>query len=187
MTTTLQRTAGAVERWILDGSHANVGFAVKHLMIAKVRGRFAEVRGTLWRDPDDLARSRVEVEIDAASVDTREPKRDAHLRSPDFLDVERYPTLRFVSHRVVPRPEGTFDLIGDLTIRDVTREARLHVAEEGMVKDPWGGERRGYSATTRIDRRDFGLTWNLALEAGGVTVGHEVEITLELEWVKDAE
>lgn len=184
MTATMRPAADLTERWTLDPSHTTVGFAVRHLMIAKVKGRFSEVGGTLELAPADLARSRVEVEINAASIDSREPKRDEHLRSPDFLDANRFPTLRFVSRRILPRGTGRFDLIGDLTIRDITREVRFEVVEEGAVRDPWGGARRGYSATGRIDRRDFGLTWNLALEAGGVTVGHEVDITLELEWVQ---
>jgi polyisoprenoid-binding protein YceI len=169
--------------WQLDPAHTAVEFEAKHLMISKVRGRFATVSGTLVLDETDLARSEVAVEIDAASIDSRQPQRDAHLRSADFLEVERYPTLTFRGTRIERGPTG-FRLSGDLTIRDVTREVALEVEEEGRVRDPEGNERIVFRATTAIDRREFGLTWNLALEAGGVLVGNEVKIFLEVQAVR---
>lgn len=177
----------AATTWQIDPAHTDVGFAVKHMMISTVKGRFADVSGTITLDDDDLSKSSVEVEIKAASIDTRQPDRDAHLRSADFFDVEKYPTLTFKSRRVEPLDNGKFRVIGDLTIRDVTREVVLEASEEGRGKDPWGGERIGFSASTKIDRRDFGLTWNTALETGGVLVGNDIKITLEVEAVAQVE
>jgi polyisoprenoid-binding protein YceI len=183
--TTSDPAAGASTTWQLDPAHTHVEFSVKHLMIARVKGRFAGVTGTvaLGGDPAD---STVDVVIDAASIDTREAKRDAHLRSADFFDVERFPTIAFRSREVRPTGAGDFSVVGDLTIRDVTRDVTLEVTDEGRGTDPWGGERAGFSATAEIDRRDFGLTWNQALEAGGVLVGNEIRISLEVELVKQA-
>jgi polyisoprenoid-binding protein YceI len=183
--TTSAPAAGASTTWQLDPAHTHVEFSVKHLMIARVKGRFAGVTGTvaLGGDPAD---STVDVVIDAASIDTREAKRDAHLRSADFFDVERFPTIAFRSREVRPTGAGDFSVVGDLTIRDVTRDVTLEVTDEGRGTDPWGGERAGFSATAEIDRRDFGLTWNQALEAGGVLVGNEIRISLEVELVKQA-
>ena len=171
--------------WQIDPAHTHVEFSVKHLMIAKVKGRFGTLSGTIHRAAD-LAASSVEVDIDAASIDTREPQRDNHLRSADFLHAEQFPTLTFRSRRILPGTGGTFRIVGDLTIRGVTREVTLEASDEGRAGDPWGNERAAFSATTTIDRRDYGLTWNQALEAGGVMVGHEVRITLEVEAVKQA-
>ena len=178
-------TAGTSTTWQLDPAHSHVEFSVKHLMIARVKGRFADVTGTVELGADPAA-STVDVVIDAASIDTREAKRDAHLRSADFFDVERFPTIAFRSREVRPTGGGEFSVVGDLTIRDVTREVTLEATEEGRGTDPWGGERAGFSATAQIDRRDFGLTWNQALEAGGVLVGNEIRIALEVELVKQA-
>ena len=182
-TTTTLPAAGASTTWQLDPAHTHVEFSVKHLMMARVKGRFAGVTGTV-RLGSDPAASTVDVVIDAASIDTREAKRDAHLRSADFLDAERFPAITFRGRDVRPAGPDRFTIVGDLTIRDVTREVTLEVTDEGRVTDPWGGERAGFSATTEIDRRDFGLTWNQALEAGGVLVGNEVRISLEVELVK---
>jgi len=173
--------------WQIDPAHTDAGFSVKHLMISKVRGRFGSVSGEIRLDETDLARSRVTVEIDATSIDTRQEDRDAHLRSADFFDVERYPVLTFRSTRVERERDGRFRVVGDLTIRDVTREVALQVEDEGRGQDPWGGERAAFSATGRIDRRDFGLTWNQALEAGGVLVGHDIDLVLEVQAVKQTE
>jgi polyisoprenoid-binding protein YceI len=175
----------ATTRWQIDPTHTHVEFAVRHLMIATVKGRFADVSGTLELDEQDPSRSSVSVSIGAASLDTRVDQRDAHLRSADFFDVERFPTIRFVSTRVERTPDGAIALAGDLTIRDVTRPVTLAVTDEGRGTDPWGGERAGFSATTRIDRRDFGLTYNAALETGGVLVGDEVKISLEIEFLRE--
>ncbi|HEX7117275.1 MAG TPA: YceI family protein [Longimicrobiales bacterium] len=170
--------------WTIDAAHTLVEFAVKHMMIATVKGRFGEVSGTIVLDEEALDRSSAEVTIVASSIDTRSADRDAHLRSADFLDVETHPTLTFRSRRVESVGEGRFRVIGDLTIRGTTREVVLDVEDQGRGKDPWGGERAAFSATTEIDRRDYGLTWNAALETGGVLVGDRVRISLEVEAVR---
>lgn len=170
--------------WKLDPAHSLVEFSVKHMMIARVKGRFSDVEGIIALDENDITQSAIQVEIDAASIDTREAKRDAHLKSPDFLEVGQYPQVTFKSRRIERKGGDAFKIVGDLTIRDVTREVVLDAKNEGRGKDPWGGERLGASATTTIDRRDFGLTWNQALETGGVLVGNEIKIALEIEAVR---
>jgi polyisoprenoid-binding protein YceI len=155
---------------------------VKHLMISMVKGRFAGISGTITTG----AEPSVVASIDAATIDTREPKRDAHLRSADFFDVEKFPTLEFRSRRVETDRGDRFRLIGDLTLHGVTREIVLEVTGEGQAMDPWGGTRTAFSATTSLDRREFGLLWNQALEAGSVLVGNEVRITLEIQAVAQA-
>lgn len=169
--------------WKLDTAHSAVEFSVRHMMITTVRGRFTEVSGTLEFDEADPTGGRAEITINAASIDTREAQRDAHLRSADFFDVERFPTLTFRSTRVEGTPQE-FTLTGELTLHGVTRPVALRVTHEGRGKDPWGGERLGYSATTTIKRSDFGLTWNAALETGGFLVGDDVKIALEIQLVK---
>jgi polyisoprenoid-binding protein YceI len=176
--------ATGTSTWQIDAAHTGVEFSVKHLMISRVKGQFAAVSGSLVLDERDLTTSSVEVTIDVSSVDTRDEKRDAHLRSADFFDVAKFPTMRFVSRRIERTGNDTFTLVGDLTIRDVTREIALAATNEGSQKDPWGGERIGFSATTTIDRRDYGLTWNHALETGGVLVGNDVKISLDVQAVK---
>ena len=170
--------------WQIDPEHTVVEFAVKHMMISTVKGRFGGVSGTIELDDDDVSRSSVAVDIDAASVDTRVEQRDAHLRSADFFDVENHPTITFRSRRVERTDDDGLRVIGDLTIRDVTREVVLDATELGRAKDPWGGERAGFEARTTISRDEFGLTWNTALEAGGVLVGPTVKISLEVQAVK---
>ena len=173
--------------WDIDLAHSNLGFTVRHLVISKVRGRFARWAGTLTLDQAHPERSQVEARIEAASIDTHEPQRDAHLRSADFLDTDRYPEITFRSTRIEKAGENRYQVTGDLTIAGVTRPVRLEVEALGRTKDPWGGERAGFSARTTIDRRDFGLVWNQALETGGVVVGEKVEIDIEVEAVKRAE
>jgi polyisoprenoid-binding protein YceI len=171
--------------WNIDPAHSVAEFKAKHMMISNVKGQFANVSGRLILDESDLANSRVETSIDAASIETRDAQRDAHLRSADFLDVEKYPTLSFKSGRIRVLREGELSVEGDLTIHGVTRKVVFTV--EGPTppaKDPWGNARVGVSATTKINRKDFGLTWNAALETGGILVGDEVTITLEAEFVK---
>lgn len=172
--------------WQIDTAHSYVEFAVKHLMIATVKGRFSTISGTVTENGDNLANAEVAVSIDAASIDTREPQRDAHLRSADFLDVEKFPTITFASTAVNKTGSDAFALTGNLTIHGVTRSITLAVTDEGAAKDPWGGERRGFSATGKIARKDFGLLWNQAMETGGVLVGDEVRISIEAELVKQA-
>ncbi len=173
-------------KWQIDASHSAAEFAVKHLMISTVKGHFADVTGTVTVDEGHPGTAKVDVSIGVASVDTRDEKRDAHLKSPDFFDVDRFPKILFRSKRVEGALDGDFKLIGDLTIRDVTREVTLNVESSGRVTDPWGGERAGYAATTKINRKDFGMTFHVALEAGGVLVGDDVKIAIEVELVKQA-
>lgn len=170
--------------WAIDPAHTDVGFAVKHLMISTVRGRFGSVRGTIQLDETDLAGSSVDVEIDAASIDTRQEQRDAHLRSADFFDVEKFPLITFRSRAVESLGDGRFKVTGDLTIHGVTREVVLDAVDEGRGVDPWGNQKAAFSAETKIDRRDFGLGWNQALETGGVLVANEIRITLDVQAVR---
>jgi polyisoprenoid-binding protein YceI len=171
--------------WEIDPAHSSVGFSVKHMMIAKVHGAFPKLSGQLVLDRKNIENSSARAEIDASSIDTREPKRDEHLRSPDFFDVQKYPTLVFKSKRFARVSDDEYAVTGDLTIRGVTKEVVLDVvSSEQELKDPWGNLRIGGSATTKIKRKDFGLSWNAALETGGVLVGDEVSITLELQFVK---
>lgn len=174
----------AKSTWQIDPAHTGVEFAVKHMMISTVKGRFADVSGTITLDEADLSGSSVEVEIDVASIDTRQGDRDAHLRSADFFDVENYPKLTFRSRRVEVEGGGRFRIVGDLTIRDQTREVVLEGTDEGRATDPWGNQKAGFTARTTIDRRDYGLTWNSALETGGVLVGNEIKISLEVQAAK---
>jgi len=170
--------------WTIDPAHSLIEFAVRHLMITTVKGRFAGVEGTVQLDEADPAFADVDVRIDAATIDTREPQRDTHLRSADFFDVERFPHITFTAKRPIAGRGGEFTLAGDLTVHGVRKPVVLAVNEEGRGKDPWGGERLGFSATTKIKRSEFGLTWNQALEAGGVLVGDEIKISLDLELLK---
>jgi len=175
----------ATETYLFDKSHSKVGFQIRH-WLTKVEGRFTAYDGKILIDREKPANSSVEMTIQASSIDTGQERRDNHLRSADFFDVERFPTIAFRSREVRPTGAGDFSVVGDLTIRDVTRDVTLEVTDEGRGTDPWGGERAGFSATAEIDRRDFGLTWNQALEAGGVLVGNEIRISLEVELVKQA-
>lgn len=172
--------------WNIDIGHSGVNFAVRHMVFAKVRGRFRDWQASLSYDPANLAAASVNVEIDAGSIDTGVADRDKHLRSADFFDVERFPKLSFQSSRVEAAGAGRLRVHGNLTIRDVTREVTLDVEELGRVVDPWGNERAAFSAKTSIDRREYGLQWNQVLEAGGVMVGERVEIELEIEAVAQA-
>jgi polyisoprenoid-binding protein YceI len=170
--------------WNIDADHTHVGFTARHMMITKVKGQFSRVSGTLELDDQAPEQSRVSVQIDAASIDTGSDKRDDHLRSGDFLDVENYPHLTFESRSVKRLGDGRYELTGDLTIRDQTRPVTLDVEEEGRGTDPWGGERASFSATGKIDRREFGLTWNQALEAGGVLVSDEIKLSFDVQVVR---
>lgn len=171
------------QAYTIDATHSEVGFSVKHLMISSVKGSFRNVTGRIVLDETDLANSVVEADIDTTSIDTRQEQRDAHLRSADFFDTERFPAITFRSRSIQPRSDGEFAVTGDLTIRDVTKSVVLNVEETGRGKDPWGGERVGYAATTKIDRSEFGLTWNQALETGGFVVGNEIKINIEVQAV----
>jgi len=171
--------------WNIDPTHSVAEFKVKHMMISNVKGHFAKVTGSLTLDETNLSNSRVEATIDAASIETRDAQRDAHLKSPDFLDVAKFPTLSFQSSGIRIVRDGELAIEGDLTIHGVRRKVTFAV--EGPTpptKDPWGNTRVAVSATTKINRKDFGLTWNAALETGGILVGDEVTITLDCEFVK---
>ena len=178
---TVTSTATA-QIWSLDPSHTQVGFAVKHLMISNVKGRFTGVQGSVELNPKGNAT--VDVSIDATSIATGDQKRDAHLRSADFLQVDEHPVIQFNGRRIEGNINSKFSLHGDLSIRGVSRPVTLYVINEGRLTDPWGNERVGYTATVTINRKDFGLEWNMALEAGGVLVGDEVRITIETELVR---
>jgi polyisoprenoid-binding protein YceI len=176
---------GSKTVWKLDPSHTLVEFSAKHLMITTVKGRITDIEGTIYADENDLSSSSVDVTLKAATLDTRTEQRDNHLRSADFLDVENFPAITFKSTRI-EGDRSEFKLTGDLTIRGVTKPITLDVTFEGQTKDPWGGERIGFSATGKIDRREFGLTWNVLLETGGLTVGNDIKINVEVEAVKAA-
>lgn len=174
----------SIDRWEIDSSHSSVHFSVRHLVIAKVRGTFGRWTGTVHVPGGDFSIATVAVTIDASSIDTGVAARDAHLKSADFFDVAEYPELRFVGKRVQPRGDGDLDVVGDLTIKGITREVVLRVEQNGEARDPWGNQRAAFSAKTTIDRKDFGLTWNQALETGGVVVGDRVDIEAEIQAVK---
>ncbi len=186
--TPLTRTVAGSEvpvagTYALDVSHSSVGFSVRHLMVSRTKGRFADLTGTVTIAEDPLASS-VEVEIAVASVDTRDETRDDHLRSAAFFDAEAFPTITYRSTTVTPAGAGRWAVDGELTVRGVTHQVPLEVTFEGGARDPWGGARIGFTAHTELDREAFGLTWNQALEAGGVVVGKQVKIDIEAEAVQ---
>jgi polyisoprenoid-binding protein YceI len=174
-------------RWQIDPAHSAAHFSVRHLMISNVRGEFTKLSGSALINPADPGKSTVEITIESASINTREPQRDEHLRSADFLDVANYPALTFRSKKVEVRGADNFKLTGDLTIRGVTKEVTFDVeGPTAAVKDPWGNIRAGVTASAKINRKDFGLVWNALTEAGGVVVGDEVKITIEAELIQQA-
>jgi len=187
MSTTIEPIAEQrIQSWQLDPAHTNIEFAVKHLMISTVKGRFGDVNGVLKGDLSQPDGFELDVTIGTESVDTRQAQRDAHLRSPDFFDAAQWPSIRFVGRRIEGDVNGEFALYGDITIRDVTRELRLEVTNEGSARDPWGGSRLGFSAKGKLDRRDFGLLYNQALETGGFVVGDEIRIAVDAEFIAAA-
>jgi polyisoprenoid-binding protein YceI len=182
---TLATPGTATTTWNIDPVHSVAEFKVKHMMISNVKGQFTGLKGALTLDGADLLNSKVEATIDAASINTRDPQRDGHLKSPDFFDVEKFPTLSFHSTHVSRSGAGELAVDGDLEIHGVTRKVMFEVeGPTAPAKDPWGNTRLGLSATTKINRKDFGLTWNAALETGGILVGDEVTITLDVQFVK---
>jgi polyisoprenoid-binding protein YceI len=183
--TTLAAAQTSTTTWNIDPAHSVAEFKVKHMMISNVKGRFSKVSGALFLDESALANSRVEVSIQAASIHTGEDQRDAHLKSADFFDVEKFPTLTFKSKGIRIVRDGELSVEGDLTIHGVTR--KVSFAVEGPTppsKDPWGNTRVAISANTRINRKEFGLSWNAALETGGILVGEEATITIDAQFVK---
>jgi polyisoprenoid-binding protein YceI len=175
-------TATGTRTYKIDKSHSEAIFQVRHL-VTKVRGRFTDFEGAIEFNEADPEQSSVHFTINAASIDTAEPDRDKHLRSADFFDVEQHPQITFRSTRISKRGAETYDVTGTLTIRETSREVVLPVAHLGKAKDPWGGERLGFEAETTINRKDYGLTWNAALETGGFLVGDEVKISLQIQAV----
>lgn len=170
--------------WKIDTAHTQIGFTARHMMISKVRGNFEKFNGSVNLDPAKPAHTTVDIQVETASVNTREPQRDAHLRSPDFFNSEVYPYMTFKSKSVEVTGENTACLVGDMTIRDATHEVVINVEYVGQAKSPWGMTSVGFSGSTKINRKDWGLTWNKALETGGVLVSDEIEISLELELVQ---
>lgn len=186
MTTTTQTTSQPSTRWTLDGSHTSVGFTVRHMMITNVRGEFGAVAGEVVFDPKNLAAAKVRATIDVASINTREAQRDAHLKSADFFDAESHPQMTFESRAIRAKSDG-YEIVGDLTIRGTTREVILSVDDvTAEHTDPWGNKRIGASASGKIRRSEFGMTWNTALEAGGVLVSDEIKIHIEASLIKQA-
>jgi len=174
-------TSTAAGPWQIDSAHTSANFAVRHLMISTVKGSFTDIAGTVVYDRLVPERAEVEVRIPVATIRTTDEKRDAHLKSADFFDAEKHPWITFKGKRIQGDTAGEFRLTGDITIGGVTREVVLDVTNEGSGTDPWGNERMGFSATTKINRQDFGLKWNVALETGGFLVGDDVKITIDAE------
>ncbi|HEY2407804.1 MAG TPA: YceI family protein [Polyangiaceae bacterium] len=174
----------ANQKWNFDPAHSTVGFSARHMMITKVTGRFKSWSGTLEFDPSNLASTKLSAEIDAASVDTQDEKRDGHLKSADFFDVEKFPKLTFAGTKVESSGKGKAKVTGDLTIHGTTRAVTLDVEYSEPTKDPWGGERVGIEARTTINRKDFNLNWNVALEAGGILVSEKIQIELDVQATK---
>jgi len=172
-------------QWNIDPAHSSASFAVRHMMVSTVHGSFSGLKGTVDYDPGDLAAAKANLTIDATTVDTRNENRDKDLKSPNFFDVEKYPTITFVSKRVVPGSGGKFQLVGDMTIHGVTKEVTFNVeGPASPIKDGRGNSHSGATATTNVNRKDFGLTWNKALDGGGVMVGDDVAVTVEVELVQ---
>jgi polyisoprenoid-binding protein YceI len=182
-TTTL--TPAATTTWKIDPAHSSADFKVKHMMISHVKGSFSGLSGTLNENPADPTQSSVEATVDISTISTGDAQRDAHLKSADFFDQEKYPTMAFKSAEVIKKGEGEYAVTGDLTLHGVTRPVTFAVeGPSAPGKDPWGNTRIGLSATTKINRKDFGLSWNAALETGGILVGEDVQITLEVQFIK---
>jgi polyisoprenoid-binding protein YceI len=179
--------APAITTWSVDSTHSVVEFKVKHMMISSLKGHFTGVTGTLSLDEADLTQSTVDAAIEIASIHTRDEGRDAHLKGADFFDAGQFPTMQLKSKHIALKSDGELVVTGDLTIKGITRSVQFAVeGPSAATKDPWGNTRIGLAATTKINRKDFGLTWNAALEAGGVIVGEDINITLDLEFVKQA-
>jgi polyisoprenoid-binding protein YceI len=179
---TLETTT--TQPWQIDASHTTIEFSVRHLMISTVRGRFSEVTGTIVSDEANPTLADVRVTIPVASIHTQNEQRDTHLKSPDFFDAANYPEITFVGKRVEGNVTGEFKLIGDLTIRGTTKDFVLNVTSEGIGSDPWGNDRLGFSATGKLNRAEYGLSWNAALETGGFVVGDDVKVSIDLELVR---
>ncbi len=177
----------ARSKWSVDGSHSAIDFSVKHMMISRVRGSFKKFEAELAADPSDLTSADIQFSIEVASIDTQDEQRNGHLCSADFFDAEKYPQITFKSSKITSKAAGEYDLTGDLAMHGVTNPVTFHVTFEGEGKDPWGNERAGFSAQAVLNRKDYGLSWNTVLETGGVLVGEEVKISVQLEAIKQGE
>lgn len=182
--TLLFPTFASAADYTIDPEHSKIGFKVKHLGISSVVGHFGSFTGNFIYDPQNVASSKAQASITAKSINTDQTKRDDHLRSPDFLNVEKSPEITFVSKEIKPLNEGTFQVIGDLTINGITKSVVLDTEYGGSANDPWGNERAAFSASTTLNRKDFGIVWNKVLETGGLVVGEDVKISLEIEGIK---
>jgi polyisoprenoid-binding protein YceI len=168
-------------KWTVDASHTSVGFSVKHMRVSKVRGRFTGVEGTIEGNPEDLTGANINFTIDATTIHTNSDDRDNHLRSADFFDTETFPKITFVSTNIVKKGDNEYDVTGDMTVKDVTKKITFEAEYEGTGKNPWGVDVAAFEVEGKISRKDFGLTWNQALEAGGVLVGDDIKITIDLQ------
>lgn len=174
----------AKQKWAVDAAHSSIDFSIKHMVIAKVKGAFHTFEATIDADPEDLTTADIEFSVDIASVDTRNADRDNHLKSADFFDAENHPKMTFKSTKITKKSDGEYDVTGDLTIRGTTRPETFTVTFEGHAKDPWGNEKAGFSAHGTIVRSEYGLTYNAVLETGGVLVGDQVQVSIEIEAAK---
>ncbi|WHY13915.1 YceI family protein [Peribacillus frigoritolerans] len=172
--------------WIVDPTHSTIEFSVKHMMIAKVKGSFNKFEASILANPSDLTTAEIDFTVDVASIDTRNADRDNHLRSADFFDVEKNPTLTFKSTKIVKTDEDEYDVTGNVTLNGVTQEETFSITFEGQGKDPWGNEKAGFSGKGKVKRSDYGLTYNAALETGGVLIGDQITLTIEIEAAKEA-
>jgi len=175
--------ADATGTWNVDRVHSEIGFSVRHF-VSKVSGGFTDFSGAIRIDAEKPEASSVEFAIKVASINTNEPKRDAHLKSPDFFDAEKFPEIRFVSRKVVPKSDTAYEVIGDLTMHGVTKEVTLPVSFNGIAKDPWGGERAGFETAIRLNRQDYGIKWNKVLDQGGTMLSDDAAVTISLETTK---
>lgn len=176
----------AKTKWIVDPTHSSIDFTIRHMMIAKVKGTFHTFEANIEADPTDLTTADVQFSIDLSSIDTRNDDRDAHLRTADFFDIEKYPKLTFQSTQITKTGDREYNVTGNLNLHGVTRPETFSVTFEGQGKDPWGNEKAGFSGQGSLKRSDYGLTWNAALETGGVLVGDEVKVSIEIEASKQA-
>lgn len=173
-------------KWIVDPTHSAIEFSVKHMMIAKVKGSFNKFEASILANPSDLTTAEIDFTVDVASIDTRNADRDNHLRTADFFDVEKNPTLTFKSTKIVKTDEDEYDVTGNVTLNGVTQEETFSITFEGQGKDPWGNEKAGFSGKGKVKRSDYGLTYNAALETGGVLIGDQITLTIEIEAAKEA-
>jgi polyisoprenoid-binding protein YceI len=177
----------ATTKWVIDPTHSEIGFKVKHLMFSNVSGKFDKFEATVESDGDEFSNSKIELSIDAASINTNDASRDGHVRSAEFFDAETFPKLKFTATKFQKAADGNYELIGDLTIKDVTKAVHLAAEFGGIAKDPWGNIKSAFTVTGKINRKDWGLNWNAALETGGVLLSEEVRINCEVQLLKQVE